>query len=891
MPEDIASVVKIIDREDQTFRAKRKFRSLLEDASDEAMAAMVWEAFREGGDVGKDLGYGGLLAEADAAAYEAQDVLAYIEATAEHYPGGVKEEGSAIYRAWGDDAIPGRVAGVATMIEARADDDSFIEGLRQGYGGLPSPWDQGLALELASQGHLAVEELPEGLLEELAGRHVRHGKGDHLPLSRKQPWSDEVWGEAIVAAAEDREVVFKNAKVLQDFVDYASVEKMVALAHRVKFGSDLWDGVDVLVSLGEPVLEPLKDALLGLEVEAPEGDVWPPVAIIPAYLALCGSLEVEPDSAVDSAVAAFVEVYKPMWSGSRLQEHHARLRDALSVMPQARLEPMLLEPESLSFYLAGACPTEAVVQRGVEALEDTSDLGWSGDDMVADLVRGFGAAAYDSLKEAIGEGRVDRREKVIEVVAASEEPAAAEILVAALQDSAKGIRQTAADALVEIGDDAALDALGDAIGGRRKATRLAAARVLTRLSASQRRFQMAQAQLERERTSDVKEVLSTIEEPVEDPSGVDREAIAEALDGGEDWRSFVDDVGADIVEIYSLQVDYWYDSNYAILKEMLDALGDDLKAFEGALAPMEEMSSYRAERHIEVLSAFPVPVGEVLAKRLSLGMHGELELKTGLQWLIDHAPRAGGELFVSSLTDRRKTVRQLAVEGVAINGDELASDVWELLLDSSTKADGREGAAWALEALACAEAVPHLESALKGERSGRVKEAIQSALAASQNAALSVEGFADDSAGNAGLDESLAAIGAQRPEALPDDLPALHWRTGAALSEGATNWCLRELLREDMKTHSETLVAVCHRLAEEDRHALCDALVEAAPRDDDGWGLYVQAILGADRHIEALGPKLEALASSASTNWASDGVEVFVRHGSDEAIQWLDHHW
>ena len=132
-----------------------------------------------------------------------------------------------------------------------------------------------------------------------------------------------------------------------------------------------------------------------------------------------------------------------MWSGSRLQEHHARLRDALSVMPQARLEPMLLEPESLSFYLAGACPTEAVVQRGVEALEDTSDLGWSGDDMVADLVRGFGAAAYDSLKEAIGEGRVDRREKVIEVVAASEEPAAAEILVAALQDSAKGIRQTA----------------------------------------------------------------------------------------------------------------------------------------------------------------------------------------------------------------------------------------------------------------------------------------------------------------------------------------------------------------------------------------------------------------------------------------------------------------
>ena len=257
MTEDIASVVKIIDREDQTFRAKRKFRSLLEDASDEAMAAMVWEAFREGGDVGKDLGYGGLLAEADAAAYEAQDVLAYIEATAEHYPGGVKEEGSAIYRAWGDDAIPGRVAGVATMIEARADDDSFIEGLRQGYGGLPSPWDQGLALELASQGHLAVEELPEGLLEELAGRHVRHGKGAHLPLSRKQPWSDEVWGEAIVAAAEDREVVFKNAKVLQDFVDCASVEKMVALAHRVKFGSDLWDGVDVLVSLGEPVLEPL----------------------------------------------------------------------------------------------------------------------------------------------------------------------------------------------------------------------------------------------------------------------------------------------------------------------------------------------------------------------------------------------------------------------------------------------------------------------------------------------------------------------------------------------------------------------------------------------------------------------------------------------------------
>jgi HEAT repeat protein len=616
-----------------------------------------------------------------------------------------------------------------------------------------------------------------------------------------------------------------------------------------------------------------------------------------AYLELCDQFGCVPSPELDDVFEAFVTHYEPAWYGSGEDEHHRRLREALSTIPADRLESILLAPDTLNFWLIGALSSsDDVLNRVVENLASAHNLNWQQQKAIEPGLVSLGTDGLPAFRELIAGDDFDQEQTVVEALAALEADEAAPVLALVLEDRRKTMREPARKGLAELSDDVVLEAIEAPLNASRKHTRLAAAKVLANLPKSDRRYELAQGRLEEERTQDVQDVLEKIEPPGdEEVSDIDREAVFERLEEEDlsGWREIADEIGVEIVRLASeymaRQTLGWsYHDQLNAFYEMIERFADEPETVEhavGALSHSGRHSEDLLEGICERLDGVLDELHRQLIDTDRLDDSYYLDEQDVVTWIAEEAPDEGRSVLLDILEDRRKTMRRPAIEGLASLGESVVEDVTSLLRDDDTKADGRDAAARTLGEIGSPDALDDLEAALDEEGSSRVAEAIEEAIVSCRGAAVDVTEYDEASE----LDEALASLEMERPDVMPEEVPTVHWASGEALSEGALDWMLAKLMRENQETHDEQLLAVRARLDDTDCHELCDALLDEAHQTDRGWGLYIQGVIGSDSHIDDLGGTLEDLASSASTNWGTDGVEVLVRHGSDTAAQWLDH--
>lgn len=128
--------------------------------------------------------------------------------------------------------------------------------------------------------------------------------------------------------------------------------------------------------------------------------------------------------------------------------------------------------------------------------------------------------------------------------------------------------------------------------------------------------------------------------------------------------------------------------------------------------------------------------------------------------------------------------------------------------------------------------------------------------------------------------------------ASPDGLPPISWPDGSAMSAGALRWLLDRSLATEAIEDAE-LADVIRRLPGGTTEALCDAIVKrvkaSGKKADALRALRLQALLGGDSHIMALGQGLEKRVKSPTFSKALQALVDHARlRGGGPGILWLD---
>jgi|GEM_PF-5121906 len=922
------------------WRTYDRMRTITNSEPENTLPRLLWEAFRD-----NKLDLGGLqncwwdLGQVPDH-YSAADFIRLIAAIAKHY----SKQGS-YSDPWGSDDTPGWPYNMHNVFDAKSDDPDFYKGMADKWQSLPDPYDRALGFRLAAKGAVDVSDLPESMLEEYAAHfleHVEYVSGVWETI----PWPGDVWNKALLTVALGPNTnVIKSYATLQSAFEVASPEEFAQALQKIGATTDRTipptTEIAARAKEDDALFAALRDALAELDPKDAQPPSWGQAApffyAAICYLAACEARSEVPDKACDKNIAAFISTYKPSWSGGYFDDYHNRLNELLSLVPKERLEKMFTSAERTPWLLLGACVTPAVIDWAVGRLvntpkEEASDYYFGSHARMG--LASLGADAVPAITKALEGNAGPNREMLLSHIASyPQRIEAVDGLFACLGDSAKGVREMAISALPLADHEEVLKRLPDALAGSRKPERESAAQVLLALPPSQKRYELAQARIPKEKTKDVKALLERIEEPSEEADAFEqldisqekREAIVEEMadDEGRTWENYKD-LGEGFLAIFfdvwareagESTVTFYRDSDCAMLTDnwlaFLEHLGsENAMALEYAVLLLGAFSSYGFEEYLEAIDEIygKERVGAKIADLLStsrLQRPANFQplrwgtpdiIKEGSSLLMNNYPNAAAATVLDLLQDKRKTVRDPAKEFVLAHTDLYKVDDFLPLLTSNRK-DTRLTAAELLGVFGDADAIEPLKAAAKKEKTNDVKDAIALSIVQLNNSSFDPKTFASTEKGDKELDAKLGELpNVGVPGAVQSSMKKLThpvWKnSGDAMSDGAFEWLLSELGRESMDHHGEKLVAVCDRLQEEDLHTLCEELIKETGRSTVGWTLFMQGVIAPPSRIEETGRHLEEFAQSQSWGWGDHGVEVMVRMGTPQCVRILDdwHH-
>ena len=833
------------------------------------------------------------------------------------YPEGLKKTHYGSTNCWGSDSFPGTPFGIDELLKERRGEAAFTASLAQGWSRLPSPYDGGLLYLLLKHGVVEVGAVPPWLVE--AGARVIVQKAyasDDIAWADSAPWPAEVLAAALLEACDAAPDYIRSVKVIGLLAGHVPPEALIRVLDKI----DYWSGNDKLlpaavrIADGGPGMKAALEARIATLTGTIQSPDWshrsfPAYFVGLGYLEICRREGVAPPASQDAFWAELVDKFRMGWSGgSDFEGHNRRLRGLLAQIPAERLGPMLLSASTFSFLLAAAAPTEAVIEGALKALEVYSGHSYELGSIVTPGLIALGTAAVPALVRALrGAKPPTRRDVLIQVLMALDHPDSAEGLAASLGDPVKSVRELAGSALRKLSDvDAVLKALVAPLAARRKDERLIAAQVLAALPHSAARSALAHEALASEKVAEICAIRDAIPAP-STAEGADRGAIEVALveSQGKAWGDFVDQ-GPLLLDAWMAVLGKALQGQSADLYQPLPQLWvETLAALRGldealpaALSFAPVMSRYNGPSYLNRLVEIFGGVAPQVSARLvegrwerpaNFGNHRwSFGFSEALEWLLAAAPDQAGEVLLVGLSDKLKGVVDRCVEALAGRAEDeaLLARVEALLGDSKDKA--RAGAAQVLERAGRTSGLGALKAALDKEKKPAVKVAMTHAIEHLSNLALDLGAFAVGAEGDAAMDAALARLPGNHNLDL-SSAPALRWKTGAAMSSGARDWFVALLGGESADQADENLRLVRARLEDAICHALCGHLLNTKAHADRGWRLYMQPVIGSAAHLDAVGALLEVLASSQSTAWGTDGVEVMVRADSDEAIRWLDH--
>lgn len=910
----VDDLVGIEAKNKDSWNAFNKMQSLTKSAPEGTLSRLLWQAVREDRmDMSKyNNAWWRMATVTDA--YDAELFVKFFLSIYE-------DDQGKPYPSWSADGdLPGWNSNLDRFLDANKENPAFGQGLANLWKDIPAPHGTSLGVKLAALGFIAVTDLPEGLLDELAALALRQSRQQ---WSRNLPWSDDVWYRASIKAGLTDEVDYiANPKFFTQLASYATAEEVTILANKVGQTTDQnLPSIEAIGAHGEAIIPSLEEALrqrsdfaLGAYNE-PCGSFY----LVLGYCRACQIAGHTPPEELDGKIQKFVSAYKPGWSGGSFDDYHTKARQYLTVIPVERLSKIFANADKISWLLVGAAPTEEVCRRVAQGLAIMGKDPFYDFDKYREIaLTNLGQAVVPALCDALNDGAGSQRESMVQALGKHADPRAIPILVEYLGDKAKGIREAAKSALLAMSTEEVLEELEEALGARRKDARLAGAEVLRALPPTQAGYEMAQKYLDGEKTADVVDVLSAVVQPVgqDESSDLDVELYEKILQDLHDQAGAWEKYSENGREVMAAFVEFLSQNHHGQSVYLTGA------AREGLLGILERFSDEAEVRraYANILGAFSDSMRKValnmaaervpdividLAEAFAQGRitrpasfgpaprYGRtIEAVDVLEWLLKNHPEHAWEAAVVGLQDDKKAVRDLCVSYVTQFPDKLDVDeVVAPLLTSRTK-DTRQVAVEILAELADPAHLPLLEEALKKERAKAVKKLIDETIIRINVAGMDVSRFADDEKGNAELDERLCQLPAvdlnsSVQEALAD-LPTLHWKSGAALSKGAARWFIAEVLAESGVHHGEKVRQVRQRLVDQDCYDLCDALIEIAGRDDLGWGLFIQSIIASPKQIESLGSRLEKFASSQNYGWSDYAIEVLVRVGTGQAARIMD---
>jgi hypothetical protein len=214
--------------------------------------------------------------------------------------------------------------------------------------------------------------------------------------------------------------------------------------------------------------------------------------------------------------------------------------------------------------------------------------------------------------------------------------------------------------------------------------------------------------------------------------------------------------------------------------------------------------------------------------------------------------------------------------------------MWPLLRDP--QATMRRKVAEVLERLASPASVEPIKEALAQEGNAKAKQALRAALGACAPLEVVLEGATAQT--DAELDAALGALPEAQdkpPGFVPalSKLPALRWRSGAALSEAARCWFVVCAARETSRRHNRKLYEVRKRLDDASCWEVAAALGKRGA-DARAGHLFLMAALAEEAWIEEAGGDLDTLAREGQSAWAFLKLEALRRRASPVALFWID---
>lgn len=918
--QDIAKLVHRYAEDD--WKIGNQLREQRGGLSEAEVATLLWETHRSGA---ADLGRTGAnvwrLMTVSGARFSGEDVLSLLRSIHEAWPEGFLKTSWGGRYCWSTSELPGLCYGLAELVQLTLEMPAARRELLAGWSRLPDPERGAVGYLLVQAGVVELAALPEGLIDVAAARVLRN---DYLPSwAEKAPWPEASWRAAQVRASQQLGLEINGGRTFARVCAWMVAEEAVSAAARVSLGADPQHAKEAWVALASRCASqraPLRGRLLELGAA---GSMTLEAARSAELLAM-GWLELqrqasEPlEAALEPFYRRWIGVFEMRWSGGHYinycKEEIALLR---GVIPAEMLEAMVLAAPGFPWHLGPAAVTWEVVQRAAAAQAGHSGY-WT--DAQKEALGLFGVDGAPLLSRLMTEDKPKHEESTLRALAAIGGAAVVPGLIRGLFSSAKGSRGLAQSGLVQNEARAAvLAALPEALEAKRKEVREMAASALAVMPVSAEVYKLAQEALKTEKIKAVREQLERVQAPVVEAAASSGagSALLEGLRasaGGRwrEWASTPDAVVLGLVQVIAEVAQEqgrlpYYGGLSDALCEALGTLALSVETMRAVLGLTDHDSSHMGMFFLRHLHEAPgVDLAPWLAElAFSRRLEGRarqagkgLEQTQVLGWLIDYAPSYREGALVLGLEQGERRFRESCALKLRSLESAQLGEVLGRLVVSEASAETRvlavellaeRGEVEQVGALAQAAAIPGTN---KKERA--VQAAAVEALRRLKNLSLDVHGFPEDKAGEAALDAALSELGARLSlEGKAGSLlvgTTLRWRaSGAALSEGALRWVIGCVQRETLEVESAPLKAVRARLNDADCAALCDALQGIAPSVERGWGLYAVGTLGGARHVEALGPELEKLASSQSTAWGSDGVEALVRQGSDAVVRWLDH--
>ncbi len=917
----IQELIDIVNRYKGQWKLGDHVNSLKSKLGERVMAETIWDGVRAGtlAAGNSQALWRALVAFPDL--YDASDFGALVSAIHAVVPDGKLHTQGGYSHIWSEESIEGRVYELHKMLESKREDETFIQAICAAYPTFPDAYENGIASSLVEIGALPIGALPASFLEESARRWTKNDSSSSRSLGG-EIWPAEQWGAALVAACIAPGAGVLNCTIVAEVAPYASLSQMITLAGNSRADTESLQAVEALDSVGnddpEATAAAWEAAALTLNItEGPQyHQGWPALMVVAATLRACTRAGREPIADLDGVLTAFITHYKSPFGGGYYDRYHDALRSAFSGLSLERRERLVLAADdNFSWDLCVIASTPAVAERVVLRLQGMGKMssyeqGQFDQNMVhggmngRGVLRNFGPGVLPAFTRAVIGAKFPQRHILIAGLATSGDPIAVPGLTSALNDSSKPVRATARDGLSTMPAAVVVPALQSALSAGKKTTRLAAAEVLVALEPSVAGGAAAQARLAKEKVGDIRTLLERVPTPDADSSAGDEDAEIEASltdSDGETWEQHIG-VGPKLVPIYLRFLERKYHGKTLSgwekpAKHWLALLAHFWSSDDTAAAALSAVPAYgySASQYLSDLQDLQADIRVGLARILASGNYRRspgfgkgraFELKNALAWVVQEDTPGLQEAILPLLGDKRKGIRGLVRAYLERTGtDSLLQPLAKMLTESTEL--GRIQAAELLVGIGSAAALEAIQAAAAVSQKPGAKRALEIAETELRGAQLDVASTPDDTE----LDKALAALPAlPLPAGLETSkLPTLRWNTGAELSRNAHEWILGAVLAESEERRNPQLPILRERLNKASYHALSEALHQLTARVRTGWPLYQLATIGSPTQLVALGGILDDLASSQSTNWGSDGVEVLLRHGSDLAIRLLDH--